>query len=256
MSEFFPNHYISGEVYRHRNLPILIAYEFDFYRCVPFDKSFYGKTVSELHRGNLRVRRSDNRYSTIFSGKKVSYWADSSQTAHAEMQKHQQGHNLLTFFAYDDATASFPTLAKRRDVLRIIDGRELGFHEILKKNDNHIPLSESDKRLIAQIEKENPDCLAYCSEAIKNGVNFLFFENGFQKLAIRELRLRLGDEKGKNTNCIYCAGTSDYTAWLESYGDYFIPTARIGHRKEYEDSEEYKFRKQNQEYWFRIYDNK
>ena len=253
MSDFLPNHYISHEVFKHKTLPIFETAEFDFYRCVPFSDSFYGKTVSELHQGNLRERCKGNRYSMLFSGKKVSYWADSRKTAHAEMEKHKQGHNLLTFFAYDDATASFPTLTKQRDVLRIIDGRQFGFHEILKKDDNNIPLSEEDKSLITLIEKENPDCLAYWSEARKNGVNFLFFENGFRKLAIRELRLRLGDKKGKNKNCIYCAGTCDYTAWLKSYGDYFMPKARTLHNSAYEHSEEYLKRKEINNYWYGEY---
>ena len=253
MSDFLPNHYLTYEVLKHKTLPIFETAEFDFYRCVPFNESFYGKTVSELHQGNLRERRTGNRYSMLFSGKKVSYWADSKKTAHAEMEKHNQGHNLLTFFAYDDATASFPTLTKQRDVLRIIDGRQLGFHEILKKDDNNIPLSDEEKSLINQFEKENPDCLAYWSEARKNGVNFLFFENGFKKLAVRELSLRLGNEKGKNKNRIYCAGTCDYTAWLGAYGDYFMPKARILHDAKYELSEEYLNRKEINEFWYGEY---
>lgn len=253
MSDFLPNHYLSHEVLKHKELPIYVTAEFDFYRCVPFSDSFYGKTVSELHRGNLRDRRSWNRYSMLFSGQKVSYWADSKRTAFAEMQKHGQGHNLLTFFAYDDATASFPTLSKKRDVLTIIDGREMGFHEILEKDDKGIPLSEKDKKIISQIEDENPDCLAYWSVARKGGVNFLFFEKGFRKLALREVRLRLGDHETKNKNCIYCAGTSDYTAWLRSYGDYFLPKAKIRHDDQYELSEEFIRRKKINQYWYKQY---
>lgn len=253
MSDFLPNHYITYDILKHKTLPIFLTAEFDFYRCVPFNDMFYGKTVSELHQGNLRSRQSWNRYSMLFSGEKVSYWADSKKTAYAEMQKHGQGHNLLTFFAYDDATASFPTLTKNRDVLKIIDGRVFGFHEILEKDDNGIPLSKEDKKLISRIEEEKPDCLAYWSVARKGGVNFLFFEKGFRKLAIRELRLRLGDEKGKNKNCIYCAGTCDYKAWLKAYGDFFVPKARIRHDSNYELSKEFLHRKEVNQYWYNQY---
>ena len=133
--------------------------------------------------------------------------------------------------------------------MRIIDGRALGFHEILEKDDNGIPLSKADKKLISQIEAEKPDCLAYWSVARKGGVNFLFFEKGFRKLAIRELRLRLGDEKGKNKNCIYCAGTCDYTAWLKAYGDFFMPKAQIRHDSNYELSKEFLHRKEVNQFW-------
>ena len=253
MSNFLPNHYLSYEVLKYKELPIYITAEFDFYRCVPFSEAFYGKSVSELHRGNLRERRSWNRYSMLFSGQKVSYWSDSKRTAFAEMQKHGQGHNLLTFFAYDDATSSFPTLSKKRDVLKIIDGRDIGFHKIMEKDDKGIPLSEEEKNLIVQIEDKNPDCLAYWSVARKGGVNFLFFENGFRKLALREVRLRFGDDSAKNKNCIYCAGTSDYTAWLKSYGDYFLPKAKIRHDDQYELSEEFLRRKEINSYWHERY---
>ena len=244
---------MSYDILKHEHLPIYVTAEFDFYRCVPFDYSLYGKTVSQLHQGNLRDRKSWNRYSMLFSNKKVSYWADSRQTAYAEMKKHGRGHNLLTFFAYDDATASFPTLSKERNALYIIDGRELGFHNILEKDDNGIPLSDEDKKLISQIEAENPDCLAYCSVARKGGVNFLFFEKGFKKLAIREVSLRLGDSKEKNKNRICCAGTCDYTAWLRAYGDYFMPKARVKHDNSYEQSEEYLKRKEVNDFWYAQY---
>lgn len=253
MSDFSPNHYLSIEILHHNTLPICVTGEFDFYRCVAFDTSFYGKTVSELHQGNLRTKKAGNRYSMLFSGQKVSYWADSRETAHAEMEKHKQGHNLLTFFAYDDATASFPTLSKTRDLLTIIDGREFGFHEILKKDDLGQPLSDDEIRLIQRIEEKKPDCLAYWSEARKNGVNFLFFDSGFKKLAVRELSLRLGDEKTICKNRITCAGTCDYSAYLESYGDYFLSKAKIRHNADYENCNEYIRRKEINQYWYNEY---
>lgn len=250
MSEYLPNHYLSIEVLKHKNLPVFYTGEFDFYRCVPFDTSFYGKTVSELHKGNLREKRTDNRYSMLFSGWKVSYWADSSRTARAEMKKHNKGKNLLTFFAYDDATSTYPTLNKERELLKIVDGREFGFHIILKKDDLGIPLSEYDKELIKKIEDEQPDCLAYYSEAVKNGINFLFFEKGFNKLAIRELSLRLGNENKICKNTIYCAGTCDYMPYLESYGDYFMPKAKIKHDNNYEKSQEFFKRQENEKHFW------
>lgn len=253
MSEFLPNHYLSIPVYKHHCLPVYLTAEFDFYRCVPFDNSFYGKTVSELHSGNLRNRKDSNRYSKLFQHQKVSYWADSSTTARAEMQKHGNGKNLLTFYAYDDATASFPTLKKERDFLCILDGRDEDFHEILLKDDRNKQLSVKEKKLLSLIEEEAPDCLAYWSVARKGGINYLFFEKGFKKLAIKELSLRLGEEKSKNHKTIYCAGTSDYTAWLESYGDYFMPKTRIKHDNNYEQTLEYKKRKEISEYWYGQY---
>lgn len=36
-------------------IPVACSQEFDFYRCVEFSHSMYGKTVSELHAGNLRL---------------------------------------------------------------------------------------------------------------------------------------------------------------------------------------------------------
>ena len=249
MSEFLPNHYMNIDVYKHRRLPLYKTGEFDFFRCVPFDSSMYGVTVSNLHKGNLREIKCANRYSLLFSGKKVSYWADSKKTARAEMNKHGCGHNLLTFFAYDDATATFPTLSTERDLLTIIDGRQLGFHEILKKDDLGIPLTEQDKRLIAQIEQENPDCLAYWSEARAGGVNYLFFENGFKKLSIRDVSLRLGDEQKICKAKIYCSVTCDYTAYPKSYGDYFMPKAKIKHNYDYDNSVECTNRIKTKEYW-------
>lgn len=74
-------------------------------------------------------------------------------------------------------------------------------------------------------------------------MNFLFFEKGFQKLSLREVRLRLGDKKGKNSNNVVCAVTSDYSPIIENYGFYFAPLARIGVNHMYMQSEEYKLRK-------------
>ena len=155
MSNFYSNHYPSIPIYKHGSLPIVETGEFDFYRCIPFQDSFYGKTVSELHAGNLRM--SNGRYSKLFPGEKLSYWASDSKTARAEVKKHGANNNLLTFFAYDDATASFPTLSKERNLLRILDGVHFGFDKILKKVGNHEELTRSEKefidKIINQLEK-------------------------------------------------------------------------------------------------------
>ncbi len=253
MSNFYSNHYLSVPIYKHKSLPIVETGEFDFFRCVPFQDSFYGKTVSELHAGNLRM--SQGRYSNIFPGEKISYWASDRETARAEVKKHGANSNLLTFFAYDDATASFPTLSKERDLLVIIDGIHFGFLEILLKIENGIELTKGEKSLVQQIKQENPDCLAYESEIDRTKTNYVFFEKGFKKLAVRELRLRLGSEQKISKNIIWCAGTCDYTAYLESYGEFFLPKARLGRDSSYTNSEEYKSRKAINNYWYGVYND-
>ena len=221
--------------------------EFDFYRCIQFQDVFYGKTVSELHAGNLRL--SNGRYSKLFPGEKVSYWAGDRKTARAEVKKHGANNNLLTFFAYDDATATFPTLSKERNLLRIIDGVHFGFLDILLKIENGYSLTKEESFLVQQIKEEEPDCLAYESEINRKKTNYIFFEKGIKKLAVRALRLRLGSEEKISKNYIWCAGTSDYSAWLESYGDYFLPKARVGRDPDYVNGEEYKNRMLIKKYW-------
>lgn len=253
MSGFYSNHYLSIPIYKHDSLPIVETGEFDFYRCVPFQDSFYGKTVSELHAGNLRM--SNGRYSKLFPEEKISYWASDSKIARAEVKKHGANNNLLTFFAYDDATATFPTLSKERDLLRILDGVHFGFLDILLKIENGQTLSRGEAILIQKIREEEPDCLAYESEIDRTKTNYIFFEKGFKKLAIRELRLRLGSEEKISKNWIWCAGTCDYTAYLESYGECFLPKARLGRDPNYTNSEEYKSRKAINNYWHGVYND-
>ena len=107
MGELFPNQYFGMDIWKHQALPIIESHDFNFFRCLEFKDIYYGKTVSELHRGNLRVSRKDNRYSNIFPGQKLSYWADSPKTARAEVKKWGAGNNLLTFWAYDDGNEEF-----------------------------------------------------------------------------------------------------------------------------------------------------
>ena len=154
---------------------------------------------------------------------------------------------LLTFWAYDDGSSFIPTVYPA-DYLRIIDGIHFGFDEILKKLNNGLSLSREEQSFIDKIASMEPDCLAYKSEARKGGVCFLFFEHGFKKLSLREVSLRLGNNKGKNHTTVPCAITSDFTPVLESYGYYFEPIARTKFDKAYYDSDEYILRKQVEEH--------
>ena len=236
-------------LFKHNKLPIIETGEFDFYRCVQFRNDFYGKTVSELHAGNLRI--TSGRYSNLFPGEKISYWASDSKTARAEVKKHGANSNLLTFFAYDDATATFPTLSKERDLLRIIDGIHFGFIEILLKIENGQGLTKGEMSLIRQIRKEDPDCLAYTSEVDHAKTNYIFFEKGFRKLAVRELRLRLGSDERICKNRICCSMTCDYIAYPKSYGECFLPKAKIGKNPHYLNSNEYRSRNEIKAYWYK-----
>ena len=253
MGELFPNQCYGARTWIHCNLPIIKSHDFNFYRCVQFTDDFYGKTISSLHSGNLRVSRKDNRYSQLFPGQKLSYWADSPRTARAEVKKWGANNNLLTFGAYDDGSSFIPTVYPA-DQLRIVDGINLGFDRILKKMDENIPFSDEEEYYIEKIALEEPDCLAYKSEAKKDGICFLFFEHGFKKLSLREVSLRLGSEKGRNHAIIPCASTSDFTHILESYGCYFMPKAQVKTDEKYKNTDEYILRKQV-EYrsWEKIY---
>ena len=247
MLQPFPNQYEGTPVWEHCDLPILKTNNFNFFRCVEFCSNFYGKTISTLHAGNLRFSRTDNRYSQLFPGQKLSYWADSPETARAEVKKWGASNNLLTFWAYDDGSSFIPTVYPS-DLLRIIDGIDLRFNEILRKLDMALPLSRSEESLVEQIALAEPDCLAYKSEARKSSTCFLFFEHGFRKLSLRHVSLRLGSENGKNRAGVACAITSDFTPVLEGYGYYFLPKARVRYDKSYEGTEEYLLRKQVEEF--------
>lgn len=228
-------------IYKHKDLPIYITDEFDFYRCVEFKNEFYGKTTSYLFNGNLR--ECTGRYAKLFSNKKLSYWADSPSTARAEIKKHGAGNNILTFWAYDDGTSTFPTLPDQAPLI-IIDGRKCGVQELIDKADNGTPLSEAEQKYMTDLLAQEPDCLAFDSHAKKGGENFIFFEKGFRKLALRQLQLRFSRNDGGNCNRIICADTCDYTSFIESYGEYFEPKAKIKMDKSYLASEEYLQRKQ------------
>lgn len=239
----FKNHTGKLSVLKHRSLPMVMTGEFDFYRCIQFDDSLYGKTVSALHAGNLRLSRTDNRYSNLFPGQKLSYWADSPETARAEVKKWGANNNLLTFWAYDDGSSSIPTVYPPAE-LQIIDGSQIDFNRLLKKLQRHEKLNRADRELIDNIAYEEPDCLAYESEAKKGGMSFLFFEHGFRKLSIREVWLRLGDAPGRNHNKIVCAKSERYSPRPSQYGRMFLPIAKIGKDENYINSDEHQLRMQ------------
>lgn len=238
MSKLFQNHSPSSMIYKHNKLPLYISEEFNFYRCIPFDDTLYQKTVSELHSGNLRRPNIDNRYSTLFHDKKVSYWANSMDTALAEFRKDHSNANRIMFWSYDDPSSFFPT-TDICEPLKIIDGLDSDFETILDKHNNHVELDDREIAFINEIEREEPDCFAYKSHAKKDGINFLFFEKGFKKLSLREVTLKVESRKKR----IICSSTSDYLPDLESYGKYFYPIAKVRMDNIYLKSEEYKMRK-------------
>ncbi len=242
MEGLYSNQGYGRNIYKHISLPVYVTDEFDFYRCIKFDDFFYGKTVSELHRGNLRASSSDNRYSSLFPEKKISYWADSIETARAEAKYHGSGNSIITFCAYDDNTSTFPTI-ENDEPLIIIDGRNVEFAKILEKVERKMELNERDKSIIDSIKELNPDCLAYESLRSKDGINFMFFEKGFNKLSIKEVKLRLNNCGKVNTAAIACAVGSDYSPFLKSYGKSFEKIARVKNHNEYYSSDEYLLRK-------------
>lgn len=242
MKRLFKNHSVIAPIYKHNKLPLLKTIEFDFYRCIEFSDTFYGKTVSELHSGNLRMGGS-NRYASLFEGEPISYWADCPETAKKEIIKHGSSKNMIVFHAYDDSSSTFPTIVNsKNEPLKIINGMEFDFIKILDKLDENVSLSEEDVQLMEDILAEEPDCLAYQSHANANHTNFIFFERGFAKLSLRSVKLQLYENKSRNRNTVYCASSSDYSPHIENYGNYFSPVAKIGFSRRYLESEEYKKR--------------
>ena len=233
--------------YKHKSLPVYQTIEFDFFRCVQFNDCLYNKTVSELHKGNLR--ECNGRYSKLFPNQKISYWADSPKTARAEVKSHGANNNLLTFWAYDDTSSTFPTV-EDLEMLTIIDGRQCGIQEIIDKIDIGEDISSQDKKLIDDILACNPDCLAFDSHANEGGENFIFLEKGFKKLSLRRVRLRLGSEKGKGYKDITCAFGSDYSPFIEAYGEYFVPKLQVKKDDSYRLTDEYQKRNEVRESFY------
>ena len=230
-------------------IPVACSREFDFYRCVEFSHSMYGKTVSELHAGNLRLP-SGGRYSSVFGNQRLSYWSSSAETAKAEIRKHGASSDVILFKAYDDATSTWPTLMDQEPLV-LVDARDFEIQAIIDKVDNAAPLNKTELELLRMIKAQDPDCLVYKSHARAGGENYLFYEKGFNKLALREVRLSLNG--GRNRNSVACAVSSDYLPVLEAYGCYFSPIARIGKDLTYPESSEYRMRKQYMELSFSQY---
>lgn len=235
----FPNQDWGRSIYKHKKFPVYLTDEFDFFRCVEFNETLYKKNVCELNAGNLRLANTNNRYSSLFPNQMLSYWADSVKTARKEIKRHGASNNIITFWAYDDATSTFPII-NNNEPLIIIDGRDVKFHKILEKTEEGKPLTQREIETIKEINDLNPDCLAYWSVANPGGVNFLFFEKGFKKLSIREVRLRMGDLPGKNYNVIVCAVSCDYNPYPNTYSNFFLPLAKKGEDIGYYETEDYK----------------
>lgn len=244
MSSLFRNHSAVSQVAKHKTLPIYQTSEFNFYRCVNINENWvYRNTISNLHAGNLRQNKI-GRYSKLFPDEKISYWADSKETALAEIRKHNGNKDYLTFWAYDDASSTFPILGNLKELI-IIDGKELEFREILQKIEDEKELTKKECATLNSIKQESPDCLAYRSFADSKGTNYLFFEKGFKKLALREVTLYLGERRARNKNKVICAYSSDYTPFLEGYGQYFEPLAKVKMNEEYKKTDEYRIRLNN-----------
>lgn len=225
-----------GGYVHHERLHLIDADEFSFYRFVNFDDRMYGKTVSELHAGNLRTPVLDSRYAKLFPNHRLSYWSGSCQTALEETLKHGGTQDHLIFKAYDDGSSTFPTGPYKP--LKIIDGRDMGIGEIIREFEKTQELSDGDALLMQKIMAEQPDALAYNS-VIDGGENFIFFESGFDKLSLREVDLYLGDQKRAD---VVCAFGSDYSPSCEAYGYSFERIARTKMHENYRKTVEYKRR--------------
>lgn len=103
----FESQAYGGYAHRYEGLHLIDADEFIFYRFVNFNEGMYGKTVSELHAGNLRTPGSDSRYAKLFPNHRLSYWSGSYQTAMEETLKHGGTQDRLIFKAYDDGSSTF-----------------------------------------------------------------------------------------------------------------------------------------------------
>lgn len=232
----FESQAYGGYAHRYEGLHLIDADEFSFYRFVNFDEGMYGKTVSDLHAGNLRTPVSDSRYAKLFPNHHLSYWSGSYQTARKETLKHGGTQDHLIFKAYDDGSSTFPT--GQYEPLKIIDGRDMGIGEIIRAFEKTQELSDGEAQMFKDIMSEKPDALAYNS-VIDGGENFIFFESGFDKLSLREVDLYLG---GRKRTGVVCVSGSDYSPDCEAYGYSFERIARTKKHEDYQESVEYKRR--------------
>ena len=250
MGEFFKAQNYFSFLERDAELPIYIGSTFDFFRCVEFKEDFYGVIVSKLFEGNLR--ESQGRYSKLFPNQKISYWSSSVKVARKEIKSHGAGNNILTFWAYDDCSSSFPTLLDLEPLI-ILDGRKTGVQYLIDKIDNDIELDKDELEYMKRLLFKKFDAIAYESKIFKGGENYIFLESGFKKLSLREVRLRFGKKEGGAHSFILCAGTSDYNPYPDSYGKYFAKKAKKRMNNEYLNTNEYKQRMKCKEYYLRNY---
>lgn len=245
MKKIYPNTSYRQEILKHRNLPIFCLKEFNFYRIIEFKTEFYKKTVSELHGNNLREPIVNNRYSNLFDLGKVSYWSSDENTAKKEFIFHNnEAKNFIIFHSYDDFTSTIPIMDINENLI-IVDGTKLlGFSEILEKYENNIEFTNKEKELINKIEKFNPDCIAYNSKRNPIGVNYMFFEKGFKKLALKEIKLKIKIKNTTHQNQIICAHSSDYLPLIKNYGYYFDSIAKVKFNEKYLNTSEYMKRKE------------
>ena len=218
-------------------LPIYEASTFDFFRCVEFNDSLYNVLATDLFKNNLRM--SNGRYSKLFPNQKISYWSNSKKVARKEIKHHGSGNNILAFWAYDDASSSFP-FHKDDEPLVIVDGRKCGIQTLIDKIENEEDLTVIENLYMKSILLYPIDAIVYDSKRDPEGENYIFLERGFKKLAIRKISLRFSKKDGGHHNFISCAGTCDYTPYLEAYGEYFAPKCKRKMDKNYLNSEEYK----------------
>lgn len=235
-------------LFQNIDLPLYFASEFTFYRCVKWEDEFYGNTISKLFNGNLRDYNpnSNNRYAKIFSSKKISYWSNSPKTAYKEINKHCTSSNVIIFEAYDDSSSAFSMLDNSA-LLTIVDGRKCGIQIILDKLDMDEELNDDEIELFSKLFSYDIDCIVYDSHVDKDGENYLFFENGFKKLALKSVKLRFSKINGGNHNYIELAHGSDYLPSPELYGSHFDKKTKIKFDKNYLNTDEYLLRKQNLE---------
>ena len=241
-NKIYPNVAYGQYIYKFdQYIPLIQLKEFDFYRIVKFDEKFYGKNISSIHKGNLRKSIKDNRYSLLFKNKKkVSYWSSDMETAKKEFKFHNKYvKDIIIFQSYDDCSSTIPILGITEQ-LKIVDWRLNNFNDILFKCENNIKLNSNEMKIIRNIEKYDPDCIAFKSKRNPKGINFMFFENGFKKLALRNVELKINYN---NKNIVTCAFWSDYKPCLENYGMCFYPIAKIKKDDNYIKLKEYKLRK-------------
>ena len=253
---------------KYNDLPIFEGNSFCFHRCVDIgdidsNDWLYNNSIWKLFRNNLRDS-SNGRYSKLFPNEKISYWAGSKKLAIKEIKKHGSSKNYIYFLAYDD-NSSYHSIIKNNKNLVIINGIELGFKSILDKIENGYTLTSKEQNIVDRIHSYNPDCLIYESVISKsereasyakmkmnsyikskleefvhiNECNFLFFENGFNKLLLRETGIYLGERSG-NTQHLDLACGSDYYPLIENYSYYFDHIAKIKKNEEFIYTNEFK----------------